>query len=254
MIIKKYSNRRLYDTEASRYITLEELAARIRHGSDVQVIDAQNGDDLTQATLAQILLEGRGGALLLTVPVLVQLIRMQDDALAEFFGRYVTWALEVYTRAKVASSTVSKWNPWVGGALAQLGRFGPSMPFWQEGASAWQPQRGHPAGPEAYRPAAYAEPPPEAPETWQPPWPAAEPPPGYPPGQQGYPPSQAPSQQGYAAEAQGYPAPPPVAPASVPAADRQDDFAALRQELAALRAEMTQSKRPAAARTPRKKT
>lgn len=242
MIIKKYSNRRLYDTEASRYITLEELAARIRHGSDVQVIDAQSGEDLTQATLAQILLEGRGGALLLTVPVLVQLIRMQDDALAEFFGRYVTWALDVYVRAKTASSSVSKWNPWVGGALAQLNRFGPGFPFWQGGAGgpSREPHHGGPVGPETYRSPPYADAPPDDPESWQPPW-AQEPPSGY-----------APQQQGYAPEGQGYPPPPAVAPAASPAAGRQDEFAALRQELAALRADMQQAKRQPAVRKPRK--
>lgn len=89
MLVKKYGNRRLYDTEASRYITLEELSARIREGDDVDVIDAKTGQDLTQVTLAQIILESRGGAKLLPVPLLKQLVRMGDDALAEFFGRYV---------------------------------------------------------------------------------------------------------------------------------------------------------------------
>lgn len=100
MLVKKYSNRRLYDTESSRYITLEELAQKIQAGSDARVVDAKTGADLTQVTLTQIILESRRGAHLLPVPLLLSLIRMKDDALTEFFGRYVTWALELYTHAK----------------------------------------------------------------------------------------------------------------------------------------------------------
>ncbi|TMA14751.1 MAG: polyhydroxyalkanoate synthesis repressor PhaR, partial [Deltaproteobacteria bacterium] len=86
-LIKKYGNRRLYDTGHSRYITLEELADIIRGGEDVRVVDAKSGEDLTTGTLAQIIIEGRGAARLLPVPLLVQLIRMGDDALAEFLGQ-----------------------------------------------------------------------------------------------------------------------------------------------------------------------
>jgi polyhydroxyalkanoate synthesis repressor PhaR len=100
--IKKYGNRRLYDTEQSRYITLDELADIVRRGErkDLRVVGAKNGEDLTTATLAQIIVEGRGAARLLPVPILIQLIRMRDDALAEFFGQYVALALEVYLQTK----------------------------------------------------------------------------------------------------------------------------------------------------------
>ena len=113
MIVEKYSNRRLYDTEESRYMTLEELAAKIRAGADVRVVDAQTSEDLTAATLTQIVVEGRGAARLLPVPLLVQLIRMGDDALAEFFGRYMTWALEVYLRVKQGATAMAPYNPFV---------------------------------------------------------------------------------------------------------------------------------------------
>lgn len=98
--IKKYSNRRLYDTEESRYITLEELAEQIRTGADVRVVDAKTNKDLTQATLTQIIIESRGAGRLLPVPLLTQLIRLGDDALADFFGRYVSWALELYLKVR----------------------------------------------------------------------------------------------------------------------------------------------------------
>lgn len=111
MIVKKYSNRRLYDTEDSRYITLDELAQKIRRGSDVRVVDAKTGDDLTQATLTQIILES-DAARLLPVSLLTQLVRMQDDALAEFFGRYVSAALELYNQTRSGVQQVTPYFPF----------------------------------------------------------------------------------------------------------------------------------------------
>lgn len=113
VVIKKYGNRRLYDTGDSRYITLEELADKIRKGSDVQVVDAKNGEDLTQTTLTQIILESRRAARLLPVSLLVQMIRMGDDALAEFLGRWMTWAMAVYQQAKQGARSIAQYNPLV---------------------------------------------------------------------------------------------------------------------------------------------
>src|SRR5262245_43481157 len=129
--IKKYGNRRLYDTGTSRYVTLEEIAERVRLGEDVRVVDAKSGHDLTQSTLAQIILEGRGAARLLPIPLLVQLVRMRDDALAEFFGRYVAWALEVYLRLRQGARAVMPWNPFELAGPGLLGRLfggGPDGP------------------------------------------------------------------------------------------------------------------------------
>jgi len=123
MVVKKYGNRRLYDTEDSRYITLEELTHKIRRGAEVQIVDAKSGQDLTQATLAQIIIESRGANRLLPVPLLIQLIRMGDDALAEFFGRYVTGALDLYLQAKQLNPfAMLPFNP--GNALGRF--FSPS--------------------------------------------------------------------------------------------------------------------------------
>jgi len=113
LVVKKYGNRRLYDTSDSRYITLEELADKVRKGSDVQVLDAKSGQDLTQATLTQIIVESRGAARLLPVPLLLQLIRMREDALAEFMGRWLSWALAVYTQARRGASSMAAYNPLV---------------------------------------------------------------------------------------------------------------------------------------------
>lgn len=113
MLIKKYSNRRLYDTEESRYVTMEELAEKIRRGGEPRIVDAKTDEDLTQVTLTQIIIEGRGASRLLPVPLLVQLIRMGDDALAEFFGRYVGAALDLYLQAKQGAQALAPINPLV---------------------------------------------------------------------------------------------------------------------------------------------
>ena len=111
MVIKKYGNRRLYDTGESRYVTLEELAAKIRGGADVRVVDANTADDLTQATLTQIVLESGNAAKVLPVQLLTQMIRLSDDALAEFFSRYVTGALDLYLNAKRGVQSIAGYNP-----------------------------------------------------------------------------------------------------------------------------------------------
>ncbi|MEZ4223172.1 MAG: polyhydroxyalkanoate synthesis regulator DNA-binding domain-containing protein [Polyangiaceae bacterium] len=110
VVIKKYSNRRLYDTEESRYITLDELTEKIRAGSDVAVVDAKTGEDLTQATLTQVILE-TSAAKLLPVPVLMRLVRMKDDALAEFFGQYVAVTLDLYLQAKHGAQAMRPYFP-----------------------------------------------------------------------------------------------------------------------------------------------
>ena len=61
IVIKKYANRRLYDTSNSRYINLEDIAALVRNGKDVQVVDASSGEDITRVTLTQIIVEDAKG-------------------------------------------------------------------------------------------------------------------------------------------------------------------------------------------------
>jgi polyhydroxyalkanoate synthesis repressor PhaR len=138
--VKKYGNRRLYDTVRSRYITLEELAGIVRDGENVQVVDAKTGDDLTAATLTQILVEGRGAARMLPLPLLVQLIRMGDDALAEFFGQYVTWAMQVYVQARDGAQSLNPFGGLFGGPFA------PGLPRMFAGAPKQPPQKPEPPG------------------------------------------------------------------------------------------------------------
>jgi polyhydroxyalkanoate synthesis repressor PhaR len=73
--VKKYPNRRLYDTSTSTYINLEQLAERVREGHEVRVVDAKDGSDRTRETLVQILLDVQHGVELLPVGMLRRLIR-----------------------------------------------------------------------------------------------------------------------------------------------------------------------------------
>lgn len=148
-LIKKYGNRRLYDTSESRYITLEELSVKVAGGASVQVVDAKSGRDLTQPTLTQIIIERRDLARLLPVPLLEQLIRLGDDALTEFFGRWVSGALEVYLQARQGVQSAASWNPFAalpfsaGDALARLWM---SAPFAGSRAPSPPPAGGEPEG------------------------------------------------------------------------------------------------------------
>jgi polyhydroxyalkanoate synthesis repressor PhaR len=110
LLVKKYPNRRLYDTRHSRYITLDDLEKTIRGGEDVAVQDAQDGRDLTQETLTQIILD-RGGGRILPASLLLRLIRLDDAALGEFLTRYVTWALDMYVSAKDRARALLPLNP-----------------------------------------------------------------------------------------------------------------------------------------------
>jgi len=109
------------------------------------VVDAKSGEDLTTATLAQIIIEGRGAARLLPAQLLVQLIRMGDDALAEFLGQYVSWALEVYLQAKQGVQAMAPFNPFAGYGLPRPFGLGGGWP-------AAPPAPSRPAAPEAARP------------------------------------------------------------------------------------------------------
>ncbi len=167
VLIKKYGNRRLYDTSDSRYVTLDELAQKIRSGSDLRIVDAQTGEDLTQATLTQLVLETGNAAKFLPVQLLTQMIRLSDDSLAEFFSRYVTSALDVYLQAKRGMQAIPGYNTltqlpmaatdaltrmWMGGA------FGAPQPYPGQYGGYAPPPPSYPMGPPPGEPAPDDEP------------------------------------------------------------------------------------------------
>jgi polyhydroxyalkanoate synthesis repressor PhaR len=97
VVIKKYANRRLYNTETSTYVTLEDLAAMVRADKDFVVYDAKSGDDLTHAVLTQIIVEQEsreGVQTLLSTPFLRQLIRFYDDQFGRMVPSYLQFSLE----------------------------------------------------------------------------------------------------------------------------------------------------------------
>ena len=97
VVIKKYANRRLYDTSAGRYVNLDDLAALIRNGEDVQVVDATNGEDLTRVVLTQIIVEdAKGQPTGLPLELLRQLIIASDRAGQEFIMWYLKSAFDAY--------------------------------------------------------------------------------------------------------------------------------------------------------------
>ena len=97
-LIKKYPNRRLYDTALSCYITLADVRDLVLNQDEFQVIDAKTGDDLTRSILLQIILEAEsGGAPMFTSDVLAQMIRFYGNAMQGFMGRYLENNIGAFT-------------------------------------------------------------------------------------------------------------------------------------------------------------
>jgi polyhydroxyalkanoate synthesis repressor PhaR len=101
IVIRKYANRRLYDTSARKYVNLEDIAALVRQGAEVQVVDAKSGEDLTRVVLTQIILEdARGQPTGLPLELLRQLIVASDRAGKEFIMWYLQAAFDAYHRVQ----------------------------------------------------------------------------------------------------------------------------------------------------------
>ena len=96
-IIKKYPNRRLYDTEISSYITLEEVRQLVLDGEDFEVRDAKSGEDLTRSVLLQIISEHEEtGQPMFTTQLLSQVIRFYGDSMQGFMGSYLEKSLQIF--------------------------------------------------------------------------------------------------------------------------------------------------------------
>lgn len=101
VVVKKYANRRLYNTETSTYVTLDDLAVMVKSERDFVVFDAKTGDDLTHAVLTQIIVdqEGRMGTqTLLPIPFLRQLIRFYGDSIERLVPTYLQISLETLAK------------------------------------------------------------------------------------------------------------------------------------------------------------
>ena len=101
--LKKYANRRLYDTEKSTYVTLNQVADLIRKGRQVEVIDAKTKEDVTAFILTQIILEeAKNKNFLLPISVLHLIIRYGDNILGDFFEKYLQQMITTYIAHKNA--------------------------------------------------------------------------------------------------------------------------------------------------------
>jgi polyhydroxyalkanoate synthesis repressor PhaR len=100
VVIKKYANRRLYNTDTSTYVTLDDLACMVRAGSDFVVFDARTNEDLTHSVLTQIIVEqeSKGTQTLLPIGFLRQLIRFYGNSIEQLVPSYLEYSLDKLTR------------------------------------------------------------------------------------------------------------------------------------------------------------
>ena len=116
-VIKKYANRRLYNTGTSTYVTLDDLAAMVKGGEDFHVQDAKTGEDLTRSVLTQIIFEQENrGTNLLPITVLRQLIRFYDDSMHAVVPSYLEHSINAFVADQEAIR--EKMAQGLGGAAA----------------------------------------------------------------------------------------------------------------------------------------
>lgn len=130
--IKKYANRRLYDTESSTYVTLDRLAQMIREGRDFVVVDAKTGEDITHQALTQIIVEeeARGGATMLPASFLRQLIALYGNSMQTMVPGYLDAAMQSFSKSQGAFKDAFGSNLFADLAKRQ-------MEFLEQGAKAF---------------------------------------------------------------------------------------------------------------------
>jgi len=111
LLLKKYTNRRLYETEKSIYVTLDYVTDIIRHGRKIKVIDAKTGEDVTSAILTQIVFEeARKKKYLLPTPLLYLIIQYGENVLTDFFEKYLEQTIKNYLLLhNMADDQFKKW-------------------------------------------------------------------------------------------------------------------------------------------------
>jgi polyhydroxyalkanoate synthesis repressor PhaR len=123
--IKKYANRRLYDTESSTYITLDRLAQMVREGREFEVVDAKSGEDITRQVLTQIIVdeEARGGATMLPINFLKQLIGLYGNSMQNFVPQYLEAAMDAFQRNQNAAKDAFSGNVFADLAKRNMAMF-----------------------------------------------------------------------------------------------------------------------------------
>ena len=123
--IKKYANRRLYDTESSTYITLDRLAQMVREGREFEVLDAKTGDDITRQVLTQIIVDEEArGATMLPLSFLKQLIGLYGNSMQNFVPSYLEAAMDAFQRNQSAVKDAFGTNMFADMAKRNMAMFG----------------------------------------------------------------------------------------------------------------------------------
>ncbi|MBI1363221.1 MAG: polyhydroxyalkanoate synthesis repressor PhaR [Proteobacteria bacterium] len=150
VIIKKYANRRLYNTQTSMYVTLDDLAQMVKDGQEFEVVDAKTAKDITHQVLTQIIFDEESkGAALLPINFLRQLIRFYDNSLQSVVPHYLEMTMDVFTKNQEnmrdnMEKVFGSFNPFaaMGGSLEEMQRrnmdmlrksFGMFNPFIPQG-------------------------------------------------------------------------------------------------------------------------
>jgi polyhydroxyalkanoate synthesis repressor PhaR len=121
VIIKKYANRRLYNTESSSYITLDHLAEMVRSKRDFKVIDAKSGEDITHGVLTQIIMDEEArGKTMLPVNFLRQLIAMYGNSMQAMVPQYLEASLDAFQRNQ--SQFSDAMGAFGGGPFAEMAK------------------------------------------------------------------------------------------------------------------------------------
>ena len=138
VIIKKYANRRLYNTESSSYITLDHLAAMTREGRDFKVVDAKTDEDITHTVLTQIIMEeeGRGAQQMLPVNFLRQLIAMYGDSMQAMVPGYLEASMDSFRRNQSQFKSAVE-GAFAGSPFAEIAKR--NMAMFEAAASAFKP-------------------------------------------------------------------------------------------------------------------
>ncbi|HET7708125.1 MAG TPA: polyhydroxyalkanoate synthesis repressor PhaR [Sphingomicrobium sp.] len=132
--IKKYANRRLYDTESSAYITLDRLAAMVREGREFEVVDAKTGEDLTRQVLTQIIVdEAARGTTMLPVNFLRQLIGLYGNSMQGMVPQYLEAAMDAFQRNQTTLR-----DTFGGAAFAEIAKR--NMAMFEDASRAFVPK------------------------------------------------------------------------------------------------------------------
>ena len=154
IIIKKYANRRLYNTQSSSYITLDDLARMTREGVDFQVLDAKTGTDITHQILTQIIMEEEShGEQMLPISFLRQLISMYGNSMQALMPHYLEATMDNFraNQRKLQETWQASMGP---DALARLAET--NMAMFKAAASAFMPGAGAGAPPSPPTPTPHA--------------------------------------------------------------------------------------------------